>query len=739
MVFVLTICSLTFFTWVAHLNRTLHGKFSGRRFVIPSRVYSQPLELYTGSTITRKRLLFELAGAGYRQRVKLEKPGDFRSDLNRILVWRRAFSFWDADEEATWLQVVWKDDVISISDKLGRPIDRTIRLEPIDIGGIYPRIIEDRILVRLDEIPEKLIAGLLAVEDRAFFEHFGVRPASIGRAIWINLKAGRVVQGGSTLTQQLVKNLFLSSEKQLERKFREALMAVLLELQFEKKDILETYFNQVYFGQNGSRAIHGFGLAANRFFGKDINDLDIGEMATLVGMLKGPNYYDPRRWPERAEARRNVVLKIWFAQGLITRKEQESHSWRGLNVRPKAKLSLAKYPAFIDLVNMELRKSYDPNDLTGSGFRIFTSLDPFLQEKAKRELSRQINRYRSRKLSGSIVTLDASDGSILTLVGGRLGEKFYDGFNHALSVKRPIGSLIKPFVYITALRGDWHLASTVDDTNIDVEMANGEVWSPQNFDKKSHGKVMLIDAMARSYNQATVRIGMEVGVDNVATAAKIFGMRLPKNIFPSFLLGSAELSPLEVASLYQPFASGGFRMPLNSIRAVTDSHGEILKSYPAKVQSVLSPEVQYLSSILLRRVVSRGTGRSLSQISGMAKIGGKTGTSSGERDAWFVGVGSKKLSVVWLGNADNQPIGLTGASGSLPVFQKFAEGVDYGDIVGNAPDGIVFRPVNKKGKVFVQGCDGEELPFRVEQLSAVVEECSGLEKAIGWWRRLFGD
>ena len=718
--------------WVYHLNVTLVTAFEGKKFTQPSRVYGRPLDIYDGIKLEKDRLLFEINRLGYTHNSKVVAPGEFNLQNGRLRIWTRGFRFWDGQEESVLLTMEWDAGVVRVKGEDGESIKSPLRLEPIDIGGIYPAAIEDRILLPYGDFPQLAIDGLLAVEDHAFFDHFGVRPTSIGRALLANIRAGRIVQGGSTITQQLVKNFFLGSQQTLSRKVVEALMALLLELQYDKEEILETYLNQVYFGQNGRRAFHGFGLASQRFFAKELKDLRPQEMATLVGMLKGPGYYNPRTRPERAQKRRDEVLAIWLKAGVIDTMAYSEAIGTPLRAKPRAKLTLSKYPDFVEMVKQELMHQYDAASLAGSGYRIFTTLDPYLQEKARQSLTDQYSTYASRSLSGALITLDAFDGGILSLVGKHLEG---DSFNRALEARRPVGSLVKPFVYMTALEKGRHWASLVSDEDIEVTLDDGSLWVPDNFDKKSHGDVMLIDALSRSYNKATVRLGLDVGLSSVVENLYKLGVDEELRPYPSLLLGAFEMTPFEVAKMYQPFASDGFRIPVKSILAVTDSDGDILSSYPLKIVKVVSEGLNFQVVSALNRVVRKGTARALSYSAEGRFLAGKTGTSQNERDSWFVGFGDKKVSVVWLGNDDNKSIGLTGASGALRVFGTYSRFVDHGRVEERPPKGYVLKAIDENGGLLPSGCTGEVLVFAEDVLPEPSSQCGKIERVINWWKK----
>ena len=478
--------------------------------------------------------------------------------------------------------------LVSLSDGT-RPI-ALARLDPAEIAQIYPAHREDRILVSLEEVPPLLVGGLLAVEDRDFFSHHGISPRGIARAMLANLRAGAAVQGGSTLTQQLAKNFFLTPKRSLSRKFNEALLALLLEARYEKPDILEAYLNEVFLGQRGRRAIHGFGLAAWYYYRRPLKELRIEELALLIGLVKGPSYYNPYRHPERARGRRNTVLDLMVKQAVIKRAEGERARARPLGVSPPSGSSRSSYPAFVDLVRRQLRRDYDAESLRSEGLRIFTTFDPMVQASAEAALSEEVARLEavsgagdSAPLQGALAVTATGTGEVLALVGSRNPSDF--GFNRALDAVRPIGSLAKPAVYLAALAHPdrYTLASRVSDAPVRVADEAGGDWVPRNYDGRSHGRVPLYEALAKSYNQATVRVGMDVGVDEVARYLHRLGVRRRLGAYPAMMLGAFDLSPVEVAQMYHTLASGGFRVPLRAIREVTDARGRKLSRYGVSV------------------------------------------------------------------------------------------------------------------------------------------------------------
>jgi penicillin-binding protein 1B len=534
-----------------------------------------------------------------------------------------------------------------------------------------------------------LPAALKAVEDRNFDRHHGVDWLAIARAMWVNLKAGGIQQGGSTLTQQLVKSYFLNSRQTVGRKLQEAVMAMALERRFTKADLMNSYINEIFLGQDGQRAVHGFGLASQFYFGKPLAELNVAEIALLVGLARGPSYYDPRHRPERALQRRNLVLGVLSQRHVIKKSEASQASARPLGVVTRA--AGEYYPAYLDFVRRTLRRDYREADLTETGLRIFTSFDPRAQELAEQTLERELARLdRTRKpkpgnapLEGSVVITTPQSGEVLAIVGGR--RVGYSGFNRALDAARPMGSLVKPFIYLTALEtGEYHAASIVDDAPVEIQLARKKVWRPVNFTKQSYGPVPLVRALAESLNLATVNLGVQIGVPKVAQTLRRFGFERQPREVPALLLGSLDVTPLEAAQLYNSLANGGFRAPLRAVRSVISADGKPLKAFPLEVTQVADSSAVYQLDRMMMQVMQRGTGRAAYAIlPATLVVAGKSGTSSDQRDSWFAGFSGSHLAVVWMGYDDNRPTGLTGSSGALPVWSRVMAGL--GTTSWNAP------------------------------------------------------
>ena len=674
----------------------VRAQFEGKRWQVPARIYARALEVYPGAPMDPSALEAELKESGYHSGSSA-RAGGYQRRGNTFEINRRAFRFWDGEDPARFLRVDFAGGKVArVRDRGGNLA--LARLEPALIGRVYPGHGEDRILVRLEEVPPLFIKALLSVEDRGFYRHSGISVRSVARAAWANLRAGQAVQGGSTITQQLAKNFFLTPERTLTRKLNEALYAVLLELHYGKSEILEAYLNEVYLGQQGNRAIHGFGLAAHHYFGRQLEELEVHEMALLVALVRGPSYYNPRAHPERARRRRDLVIDMMTAQEAISEARAETAKARALGVLARPPAGRSPFPAFLDLVQRQLARDYGEEDLRSEGLRIFTTLDPLLQRHAESALAAGIRKLEGRKralpagtLQGALVLTGGSSAEVLALVGGRAPREA--GFNRALDARRPIGSLVKPAVYLTALEqpGKFHLLTPVDDTPVRLKDRGGRIWSPKNYDGTSRGPVPLYQGLAQSYNLATVNLGNTLGVRRVLGTLHKLGAERPVAPYPSVFLGALELSPLEVAQVYQTIADGGFRTPLRAIREVTDARGRPLTRYPLRVEQAVPPGPAYLLTHALERVMREGTGRSAYRmLPPSLAVAGKTGTTDDLRDSWFAGFTGGHVAVVWLGRDDNRPTGLSGASGALQIWSALIGEIRTRGVSAPAPENVVF-------------------------------------------------
>jgi penicillin-binding protein 1B len=679
----LLLFSLVGLVYLVYLDQTIKTKFEGNRWAIPARIYGRALELYPGAPVSQKQFLAELKLLGYSKVASSKKSGTWSQKGNRILVRTRDFEFWDGKRIGKYLDIKFTTNgLASITDHAGRSV-ALVRMEAPEIASIHPTHNEDRVLVKSSELPKALVRILMEIEDRDFFNHHGVDPKAIIRAVWANISAGKTVQGGSTLTQQLVKNFYLTSERTLKRKMVEAAMALVLDARYSKDEILEAYANEIYLGQDGSRAIHGFGLASHFYFNRPLNELDLPKLALMVGLVRGPSYYDPRRHPKRAKQRRDLVIDILHQRGAITKNQRDLAIGTGLGVTAKGNKLSGSYHAFLDLVRRQLQRDYRDEDLASEGLRIFSTLDPWAQKQAELAVTGRLaileksNRLPRGKLEAAAVIAGVEGGEVLAIVGGR--DPKFAGFNRALDAVRPIGSLVKPAIYLTALNygGSYTVTTLLEDAPLSITTPGGKVWQPSNYDGMPHGEVPLYEALAKSYNLATVRLGMDLGLKQVANTIRSLGIERKFNVFPSMFLGALSVSPIEVTQYYQTLAAGGFRSPLRAIREVLTPDGETLQRYPLTVKQAVAPEPAYLINWNLQQVVKQGTGRRLAKyISAEKNIAGKTGTTNNLRDSWFAGYSADKVAVVWVGRDDNKPARLTGSSGALEV---------WGDMMGRLP------------------------------------------------------
>lgn len=667
--------------FVVYLDAIVTQKFEGKKWAIPATVYARPVELYEGRLVRPGELQAQLRRQGYQAVTKVRRPGTFARNGNEFTIYSRGFHFPDGTESSRYASVRFNgNEVVSLRTRQEQVLP-LLRLDPQPVGGIYPASYEDRLLIRLEQAPKYLVPALMAIEDRDFYQHWGISLSSIGRALLVNLQAGGVVQGGSTLTQQLVKNFYLSNERTLTRKAQEAIMSLLLEFHYSKDEILETYLNEVYLGQQGRRAIHGFGLASQFYFAQPIQELNLARTALLVGIVRGPSYYDPRRFPERARQRRNLVLDVMADEGLVPREEAERSKKLPLGVVSREQLQTSAFPAYIDIVKTQLRKNYDERDLTSEGLRIFTNMDPIIQRQAQASLTRTVNAIDKGKLQGAMVVTAAQTGDLLAVVGDKTPG--YVGFNRAVDARRPVGSLLKPAIYLTALeRPDrYTLTSPVKDRPIQVSDGRGGYWEPRNYDDKSRGEVPLYEALARSLNQAATHTGMDVGVAEVLKTIRRLGVESSLPNYPSVLLGAVSLTPMDVAAMYQTIASGGFRMPLWAIDAVVDAHGKPLRRYSLSIERVVDPASMELLRTALISVMREGTGRrAYWSISQDINLAGKSGTTNDSRDSWFAGFSGNLMAVTWLGNDDNSSTSVSGSSGALRAWTDMMQRVPISSV-----------------------------------------------------------
>lgn len=707
------------------LDDRIQQVFDGPKWSIPARVYARPLELYQGLQIPQQAVIDELTELGYRERA-LAGPGQFNTTDSRLNLQTRGFVFADGDEPANTLLMRWRGNtIIEMLDDKGNDV-AIARLEPILIGRLSPSHGEDRLLVGLDQLPAGLLDTLLAVEDPKFYQHSGISLRGIARAIWVNLKEGRFAQGGSTLTQQLVKNLFLTRDRTIKRKLTEWPMAIMLERRYSKDEILHAFINEVYFAQDNSRAIHGFGLASLYFFATPIQDLAPHQIALLVGLLKGPSYYSPLRNPERALGRRNLVLKIMARAGLLTEEQLTVELEKDLGISTRQRST--QQHAYLDLVRQQLTRDYSTDDLHKNGLSIFTNFDPQVQaalEGSLDEAYAQIAKENSLsfeqldQLQSAAIVTRADTGEVTAMLGGRTAR--FAGFNRAVDAKRQIGSLIKPFVYLTALRQPelYNLGTIVQDLPVALPQPDGSIWTPGNYNGQSMGDVPLLDALTNSYNLAAVNTGLELGIESVIETVQLMHAGIEAEPLPSLLLGAIELSVVDIAMLYQTLASSGFITPLRTIREIVDINGQTLQRYPLRVTQVLDESDLHLINYALQNVMRAGTGiRAYRYLPGTVRVAGKSGTTNDQRDSWFAGYGGDYSMVVWMGHDDNSPTPVTGSRGALEVWSRTMARINPNSLPFAAPAEVQYGNLHwRSGYLTRPDCPGTLLiPFRVPHL-----------------------
>ena len=733
--------------WTLYLDIRVRDEFEGRRFALPARIYARPLELHAGLRTPLEAVVQELKDLGYRDVPRESEYGWYVRSAGGLEIAIRPFVFWDGVQAPRRVHVSFEGArVAGVRDAQGQEV-ALARLEPIAIGGIYPAGNEDRVLVRLGEVPKHYVQTLLAVEDRHFFTHHGFDLRGIARAAWSLVQGD--LQGGSTLTQQLVKNFFLTPERTIERKITELAMAVLLEMHYSKEEILETYLNEVYLGQDRDRAIHGVGLASQFYFGKEVRHLTIADSALLVGMLKGPAHYDPHKSPKRALERRNLVLRQAKDEGYITLEQYSQARATGIAVSPKPQTGTSPYPAFLQLVHRQLQRDYDEKDLRSEGLRIFTTLDPRAQRAAEASLTKRLEifdrdkRFGAAGLEGAVVITDPQSGEVQALVGGR--DPRFRGYNRALDAVRPVGSLLKPAIYLTALSdpAKYSLLTRIDDGPFVWKSRGAQDWKPANYDHKHHGEVPLRTALAQSYNVAAARLGTDLGVDRVIANVQKLGVDRPMQPYAATLLGATEFSPLDVAQMYQTIATGGFRTPLRAIREVTTQDGVPLKRYALAVEQAFAPEPMYLLTAAMQTVVREGTGQGLAGwLPPALAIAGKTGTTDEQRDAWFAGFTGDRLGVVWIGYDDNRAAKLTGSAAALPVWGEMMAALDPEPLEVPKPDGIERVWIDPESGLRGSGCPGAvEVPFMQGSAPEGRAPCADgqtVERVKGFFERIFG-
>ncbi len=719
--FILILCGLAGL-YLFYLDLQIRHKFEAHRWNLPSRIYSDAFYLYPGQRISPARVEKKLKRLAYKRVMRpVQDVGEFYRSGNELTVFLHNFSY--PSEEMVGFPVALRFDRETLSslqrDDTGEKLE-TLRLEPELIASIFDEKMEDRTVVPLSEIPEELVQAVVAIEDERYYSHHGVDPLGILRALLTDLLHMKFVQGGSTLTQQLVKNYFLTSEKSFWRKFNELWMALLLELRYSKEEILEAYLNEIYLGQRGTISVAGMEEAARLYFSKGVSQLTLGESALLAGMIRSPGNYSPLKNITSAYDRRNFVLKTMRDKEVVSEAEYQRGKREKIVTAPPTKPPLGA-PFFVDFLKNRLREGY--GDLLASeGLRIFTTLDAEAQEIAEAALTRWLDEFErgypeikkkreeGKTLEGCFIALQPETGSIRAYVGGRDYQK--SQFDRVSSARRQPGSAFKPFIYLTALgqKGDWTLASRLEDRSFTIRSGE-EDWSPRNYDEKDHGTVSLREALEQSYNIATARLAIDTGLEEIVDLARKAGIESPLEPYPSIALGGFEVTPLELARAYTIFPNNGIRSEPVPFTHLVTRDGTELERKGFKMQRVVPHEAAYLMNSLMRGVLERGTGRSARARGFQGLAAGKTGTTTDTRDSWFVGYTPDLLALAWVGYDEVDATGLTGASGALPIWTDFMRQVAIGrDPAGRDPDFlatdeiILLKIDTATGKRWERGC-----------------------------------
>jgi len=723
---------LAFLAYAFYLNYVIVNRFESRRWNLPSRIYSDSLPLYNNKAITTSELKDRLYHLNYRPvSQKPKHHGEVWQNGDQYSIYLHSFKYPHEDFEGGRVSFRITNNKIShLKAHFKNKNSDIVRLEPEVITSIFDEKMEDRTFVPLAEIPRSLTQAVILIEDERYYSHYGIDPIGIARALFKNIISVRFAQGGSTLTQQMVKNFFLTHERTLVRKVNEALMALIIEMRYDKDDILEVYLNEIYFGQRGNASITGVQEASRFYFSKNVSQLTHDEAALLAAVIRSPGLYSPFIKPKNGLNRRNLILKRLVDNDVITKKEYNKALARSLPVKKKRK-NKSRAPYFVDFVKYQLKENYSNEILYSEGFRIFTTLDAYAQRVAEASVTKWLthlestrsylkkNASKGKTLEGSLISIHPKTGYIRAYVGGRnFGKSQFDIIRLA---KRQPGSTFKPFVYLTALDPrmvdePYTLSTLLDDNPISIKSSEGK-YKPRNYDKKFHGFVRLREALEKSYNVATVWLGQQIGLQKIVNTAIKAGLNDRIKPYPSMVLGPFEVTPLEMISAYSVFPNNGTRTIPLSIRRVVKADGNVLEKKSFEMEKVFSSDVIYLMNKLMQGVFDQGTATSARALGFTKLAAGKTGTTSDYRDAWFAGYTPDLLSLSWVGYKDNDKTNLSGASGALPIWTNYMKQVTlaktYTDFT--PAENIVIVPIDKtSGKLYRRRCDEELEEYFIE-------------------------
>ncbi len=750
LIWVLVAVAMLVALWVWRLNETVVNGFAISKLSTPAHLYSRPYEITVGDSKTKTQIIAKLRERGYREVIEISSEQQFAHSAHAVDIFTQSNAPWKSTSQkgSQAVRITLQNDKIeSLTDHSTGKARSSLQLSPMLLGNLGSEPVKDSIKLELHEVPELLLDAVLTMEDRRFMEHMGVDLFSIARAMASYIKPGARHQGGSTLTQQLVKNIYLDPSRTLKRKLKEAVMALLVELNFDKSEILQRYLNTLFLGQSGNRAIHGFALAAQYYYGRDLSDIDAGQLSMLVGMIPAPSAYNPVRHPQRAKKRRDLVLSTLAKNGFITPSESELYRSKALGVGEGNIAQKARYPVFIDLLSEQLEQVFDAGLLSSIGLDLYTTLDVDIQRSAEKSFKHALLALEDKHglskgfLQGAMMIIKPESGEIVAIIGG--SDNQVAGFNRALHAKRPVGSLIKPAVYLTALQNPkrYSLTTLVVDSAISVPLETGKDWQPRNYDKQYHGTPSLYEALSHSYNIPAVKVGLDVGIDAVLTTLNRLGVETKLPPYPSLTLGAADLSVFEMAQMYQTIANQGKLQPLRTLRVVSNRAGDQLTQHDSSSNQMINPAAVYLLNTALQEVTKTGTARALQSLLPGISLGGKTGTTNDYRDSWFAGFGANYLGIVWVGNDANKSTGLTGSSGALRVWSSVMQGLDLHPIDKAIPSTVEWADVDATGAgLAIVGCTKISVSRAFVKGYAPThnEQCNSPPKPGTWLDKWFG-
>ncbi|MCM2678767.1 penicillin-binding protein 1B [Echinimonas agarilytica] len=731
--------------YLIYLDSKMLSVFSHLQQSQAIEIHSRALEIKPGVRLTRSDLTLELDDLNYQRVSRPSRTNQYSASSSKVEVMLNNAVQTTPVQRHHVMVHFDQDRVASIDDlDAGESLEQfTLPARVLD--KIWAGEREDRIHVPLEQVPQQLIDLLLLVEDRDFYNHWGVNPIAIGRALIANISAGKTVQGGSTLTQQLTKNLLLTRERSITRKINEAFLSLLLEWRYDKDRILEAYINEVYLGQSGATAVHGFATASQFYFGKPLNLLALDEQIILVAMVKGPSLYNPWRRPDNVVQRRDLILRVLLERQDITSDTYLAMVERPIKVVKKGKLQTNARPSLTSAVGLELSARASRSD-RGQIQAIQTTIDPLSQKAMEEAIIQTIPQLEQRQdvsnLQVAMIAVDVDSAAIKAMVSDRNPQ--FPGFNRIRQANRPIGSLLKPFILMSALKRQdkTTLGTMLNDRPVSMRDDQGNRWQPQNFDKKYRGSVAAIDALKLSLNVPFVNLGMSVGLPDVKADLESFTGHRYRSFYPSDLLGSISMTPWQVAQLYNTLADQGVFQPLYLLESIETDSGYMPLSAPKRSQRI-DPSLAYLLTYAMQQVVQDGTARKLGALYPNVVMAGKTGSTNDYRDAWYIGIDGREVVVVWIGRDDNRPIHMTGSAAAMSIYSHYLQQRGPLSQTLTPPVDVEIRPFDEKGNILTEKCPYiRQLPVDKQKNDARIE-CAknpsiSEQEVKPWWKKIFG-